>query len=420
MIANLSNPMKSYKDSYRRLSQLFEQEEECIEVVDKGIQIVNYSFNSDHSKVLPGNRMYQCDRHNREFRELYRFEDREHPGIYSGSLSRADCNFDENRKFECTLFKKSGEKKSDHVILLFHGLNEKHWNKYLPWAEKLVELTGRSVLLFPIAFHMNRAPAAWGNPKQMKQISDERKKEFPSIVGSSFANAAISTRVQKIPQRFFWSGLQSYRDVIQLVNQIRAGELPAVQKDAEIDFFAYSIGSILAQIVMMTNPRELFSQSKLFIFCGGPTLDRMYPVSKYILDSEAHMALYSYFIEHLESSFKRDERLHHYFNEDHLSGTYFKSMLSYPQLKQVREDRFSELSNRIRALALKKDEVVPPGEVMNTLQGEFRDIPIKIDMLDFPFDYSHVTPFPIQSGIDPEVSEAFEEVFNKAARFFKN
>jgi len=406
-----------YRNLFLNLKKAYNQEESCITLDEPELEIRNFSFESSNVSVLPGHKHYKCERHDRTFGETYK----PNAGVikegYPESLSRADCTIKENGRFRYSLFKKAGDEKADDLIVLFHGLNERDWYKYLPWAAKLIELTGRAVLLFPIAFHMNRAPAEWGNPRAMKKVSDVRNEQFPTIAHSTFVNAAISTRVQSIPQRFFWSGLQTYRDVIQLIQQIRGGKHEEITAHASIDLFAYSIGSFLSEILMLTNPRGLFDDTKLLMFCGGPTLDRMYPVSRYILDSEANIALYSFFIEHLDKEFHRDERLAHYFSEDHRSGQYFRAMLSYPRRKQEREDRFAELSDRIHAITLKQDDVVPPSEVMNTLQGEFRDIPIPVDLFDFPYEYSHVVPFHSLCNDAEKVDKHFNQVFERAAEF---
>lgn len=244
-----------------------------------------------------------------------------------------------------------------------------------------------------------------------------RKAEFPAIAQSSFANAAISVRLQSIPQRFFWSGLQTYCDIIQLEQSIRTGEHNLVQPDAGIDFFAYSIGSFLAEIMLMTNTNGLFSHSRLFMFCGGPSLDRMNPVSRYILDSEALVALYSFYIQHLQNQFTADKRLRHYFEEGHSSGGFFEAMLNYHNNNDRRERRFNELNNRIKALVLKQDSVVPAIETLNTLKGDQREIPIEVLIEDFPYSYNHVNPFPVRSPNRKKVDDAFNYTFEIASKF---
>ena len=314
---------------------------------------------------------------------------------------------------------KQRKEKQKGAIILLHGLNEKDWSKYLPWAKKLAELTEKKIILFPMAFHMNRAPAEWTNVKLMNKVNAERKKLFPSISNSSFANTALSARLQFYPQRFLWSGLQTFMDVVQLIREIKSGVHPIIEKDEEIDLFAYSIGSFLAQILMMTNPYNYLSDSKLFIFCGGPTLNRMSASSKYILDSEANIAVYSFFIEHLEKELKKDERLSHYFGKLHPVGNYFKSMLDYHKMKNFREKRLKEINKRVCALVLKEDTVVPPSEVMNTLKGAERKIPIKVKTLDFDYKYDHVIPFPFKENIEKEVDKSFNKVLKYAAKHLK-
>ena len=61
------------------------------------------------------------------------------------------------------------------MLLLFHGLNEKDWDKYLPWAHALARATGKAVLLFPTAFHMNRAMGHWSDHRCMHRASQERR-----------------------------------------------------------------------------------------------------------------------------------------------------------------------------------------------------------------------------------------------------
>jgi hypothetical protein len=294
-----------------------------------------------------------------------------------------------------------------------HGLNERYWHKYLPWAWRLMQATGSAVVLFPLAFHMNRAPEEWSRPASMRRVTDRRHARHPLITGSSFANAALSERLQAIPQRMFWSGMQSYDDVLAILRDIRRGAHPDIRPDAQVDFFAYSIGSFLAQILVMADEDDLFRRSRLFIFCGGPTFDRMYPVSKYIMDSEALITLYAYYVEHLDNEFRADARLAHYFQE-HGSGRYFRAMLSYRSFKEQRERRLRELAPRIAAVALRKDAVVQPAEVLNTLNGDFRDIPIPVHILDAPYEYSHVTVFPLRPGITGEVDAMFDRVFSLA------
>ena len=404
----------TYCSSLEFLLRKFDQSTPVNALAPLPFEIVHCDFSSRNAHVLPGAARYECAEHGAVFGpDEIRQRD---PGAkYHESLHAPDCGICSNTGFRYPLFRRAGGGKAASVIILINGLNEKRWDKYLPWALRLAESTGKAVALFPIAFHMNRTPPGWSNARIMNAVSAERRQRYPSIAHSSFANAAISVRLQAAPQRFFWSGYQTYLDVVQLVGDIRAGRHAAIEPAASIDFFAYSIGSFLAELILMTDPGSYFPDSRLFMFCGGPTLDRMYPASRYILDSEAVIALHAYMIEQLDNELRRYPRLCHYFQEHPEVWDYFRAMLSYPKLKTLREARFRALAGRIEALALRQDAVIPPVEVINTLQGDTREIPIRVHVKEFPYLYSHVMPFPFRHSLGPQLDECFDGVFNIAA-----
>ncbi len=387
------------------------------DVIDDETHLYNFNFESHSCPILPSEGQYRCEQHEFACDLPYDFENS--ISNRSRTLNMADAHIIENHKFRYHVFQPARFKKSNRAILMFHGFNEKHWAKYFPWAKRLSEITGKTIVLFPIAFHMNRAPQDWSDRREMYPISEQRRKTFPQIVNSTLSNVAISSRLHAHPQRFFWSGLQTYYDIIQLVEEIRAGRHPLIEPDATFDFFAYSIGCLLSEILIMTNQNGYFNQSKMFMFCGGPVFNRLSPVSKFILDSEANVALYSFVVEHLESHLKKDAHLRHYLGEDHPEGINFRSMLNYGNMRKHREDIFRHISSQVMALTLANDTVVPPYEVVNTLQGALRDIPIRVDILDFPYEYKHEDPFPTLTSIASEVTKQFNRVFESAGEFLK-
>lgn len=380
------------------------------------IELRNFDFESKATNLLLGLHEFECKQHNVKFENINQYE-LKLPYI-DKTLDVDDSHVVENQKFRYHLFSNK-IKKSEGLILLFHGFNEKYWHKYYPWAYKICEETGKDVLLFPIAFHMNRAPIAWSDTKSMYNVSQERKKLFPDMLYSSLSNVAISTRMQAKPQRFFWSGLQTYYDVIQLLEEIKTGEHIFIKPNVGIDIMAYSIGGLLSQILLMTNQYNYFDNSKACIFCGGAVFNRMSSASKFILDSEASVALYSFIVEHYDRHIANDKRLSHYLKEQHSEGAYFSSMLNYKMLKSERENRFTELSDKFYAIALEKDTVIPPYEIQNSLQGSSRKIPVKIDVLDFDYMYKHEDPFPVGNKDTEIVNEAFDKFIIKAIDFLK-
>jgi len=403
----------TYSLIFNDLKQKTNYNDACIPLDGKAI-LRNFLFVSENAAILPGESSYNCPAHAFQPSDEGAFQNRvvTHP-----ILDVHDSEVLENKQFRYHIVAPADVSQVDDFILMFHGFNEKTWDKYLPWAMKIVEDTGKAVVLFPFAFHMNRSPFAWSDSRQMQRVSEERRNAFPDIIAATFSNVAISTRLHVKPQRFFWSGLQSYYDVIQFLDQVKSGRHPFIGSDARYDIFAYSIGGLLAQILMMTNHNGYFSASKLCLFCAGTVFNRISPVSRYILDSEANVALYSYIVEHLETHLKKDHRLRHYLWGEHQEGISFRAMLNYNVRRQEREEMLRKISSQVFAITLEKDSVIPPYEVINTLQGCNRDIPIPVEVIDFDYPYKHENPFPSDVRMAPQVDEGFRKVFDRVGDF---
>ena len=401
-----------YIDLFNHLKKIENYTDERI-AIDEHLEMRNFSFESKYRFLLPGGsgnsddyEVISCDSEDYE------------PDVIQKMLNKKDSEILENIRFRYHVILPKSTTKAKGVIFLFHGFNEKYWNKYLPWAYRLSDITGKAVLMFPIAFHMNRAPAAWSNSREMFSVSEQRKKRHPNVISSSLSNVAISTRLHNKPQRFIWSGLQTYYDVIDLVEYIKDGHHPCIEANASIDFCSYSIGTFLGEILIMTNKNGYFSDSRYATFCGGAVFNRFSPVSKFILDSEANVSLYSFVVEHLESHIRRDEILRHFLTA-HSEGTNFRCMLNYKTLTAYRDEKFNDLAERIYAVSLAKDEIIPPYEIENTLLGVQRNNKVKIDVFDFPYPYKHEDPFPALPKIADEVDKEFLEVFGKIGEFLK-
>ncbi|MFN8253820.1 MAG: DUF6051 family protein [Ferruginibacter sp.] len=402
----------NYTDSYSRLKDAVNFSDNHIQI-DEDLSVFNFSFTSANYHILPGEQHYQCNLH--AFTHLQK--DSNGTSLTPGEvLDVQDSHVTENTHFRYHLFMPGNSSKAKNIVLMLHGFNEKSWIKYYTWAARIAQSTGKAVLLFPIAFHMNRAPMAWSSTRGMFTASEQRKQQYPLLLHSSLSNVAISTRLQANPQRFVWSGLQTYYDVIQLLQQIKSGNHPAIEPGAGIDLFAYSIGAFLSEILMMSNHENYFSKTKLVMFCGGPVFNRISPVSKFILDSEANVNLYSFLVEHLDSHLQKDERLRHYLSNQHPEGLYFRSILNYSSMADTREERLREIADRLYAVALNGDTVIYPYEVLNTLQGKYRNIPVPVDILDLPYEFIHETPFPVMTKNAPMVNEAFDSVFDIICR----
>jgi hypothetical protein len=303
------------------------------------------------------------------------------------------------------VFAPDRKSRHDRAIILLHGLNERSWDKYLPWAEYLAETTGEAVVLFPLAFHMNRTPVQWCDPRMAMPLVHERRKKMSDLQNSTFANVVLSTRISQEPLRFYLSGLETLHNIVQLVREIRGGEHSFFKPDAAVNIFAYSVGALLSQVLLLANPGELFSATRLFMFCGGAVFSDMNGDARDILDREANTRLHDYYAH----TFLRD------IMHDSPVGEAFTMMLGADMLKEQRESFFQRACHRIRAISLRKDTVVPTGGIIKALGVAAGKI---LSELDFPFLYSHQIPFPSDKPIDASLlNRAFDSVLRPAAAF---
>lgn len=406
-----------YYELYEVLKNHFDSGKGRVEIKELNVTIESISFESKVCDLLYGSENQHCNKHQQTLeinKTGYLFYNQP-------AVDIKDFDIECNKKFEYHILKRADIETAKGVILFFHGLNEKKWDKYLPWAYELAQRTQKAIILFPIAFHMDRAEPIWSDRHHMMEVVNFRKKKYPENMNYSYVNAAISSRLEAHPQRIFWSGLQTYSDITEVVKSIKNGHLKSISPDAKLDLFGYSIGSFLSLIIKMADPHHYFTQSKVFCFCGGMTIDRMFPISKYIMDTQATVKMQSVFTELLSSDFKSDSRLKHYQNEAlHPQESWFKKMLRYNYFQKEREERIHEIQYQIKAFVLEKDSVAPPIEALNTLKGGYRNINVDIEIKDFPFEYSHMVPFPLTHKHSKEVTGAFHQFVQSASNFYNS
>jgi len=371
-----------YTKTYNELKSIFTNENKEIIIPGSDIKIYNIGFQSD----APLN----------EF------------------SNKNDTLITENRSFSYPVFTPRNTE-SDKVILLLHGLNERSWVKYLAWAYYLAEFTGSYVILFPISFHINRSPSAWKDPRAMVHFMKDRNSSQGEINLSSFANIAISNRLTEDPLRFFNSGYQTATDIVKLLLSVRNGEHKIIPCTNKINIFAYSIGAFLAEIILMGNPENLFTESKLFIFCGGSVFSNMQGSSKLIMDSLAFERVYSFYLNDFEKTITGKNPLVDLLCSSQI-GMSFRSMIDLGRFKTFRENILNKLRDQIYSISLLKDSVIPSKGVISTLSGsDNKDI---VDIWDFPYTYTHENPFPLLDiTLSKKVDYWFERVFSEATMF---
>ena len=318
-----------------------------------------------------------------------------------------DNSIRENFAFMYPVFLPSGKKKHDQAIVLLHGLNERSWDKYLAWAEFLSTNTEKPVILFPLAFHINRSPRSWSNPRNLTQLLDFRRNLYTGARSISFANVALSNRLSENPTRFYLSGRQSLSDLTALFTDIKTGRHPLFAAGTQVNLFAYSIGAFLSQIALMANPQNLFSDTRLFMFCGGSIFSAMNGISRSIMDRAAFNRIYDYYVNifgrEAETGWKRDSAFES-----------FNSMITPDRKQKERKTFFERLGHRISGIVLSKDTVIPYHGVVKAMGEKATK---RMQLLDFPFPYTHENPFPVNTRDSSSVNTSFINVFSQAAGF---
>jgi hypothetical protein len=321
-----------------------------------------------------------------------------------------DGSISENLQFSYPVFIPRGRKRMNEAVVLLHGLNERNWDKYLCWAEFLALHTHKPVILFPIAYHMNRSPNLWSDPRSMSLLVNKRQEMVGSSRTLCFANVALSERLSEDPVRFYTSGRQTVEDLNKLARSLNEGNHPLFEKDTKLDFFAYSIGAFLAEILIMANPQKLFEKSKLFIFCGGSIFKSMSGESRFIMDKTAYDILMDFYQENWIAKNNSD------FISTDPAKLAFNAMISPDFERDTREHFFKKMGNRISGISLKKDKVMPYMGVEECMGSNNASKHFKL--LDFPYEYSHESPFPTNDKIEDKVlNMCFNQVFSKAVRF---
>lgn len=298
------------------------------------------------------------------------------------------------------------------AIILLHGLNERGWDKYVQWGTRLASGTGRPVVMFPLAYHMNRSPRSWVDRHIMMPLVTARMALMPDTRLSTFINVALSTRMTVSPQRFMLSGYQTAVDLSALIGSMREGLIPGIAAGGPADIFAYSIGALVTQVMMLSNPSPLPDDTRIMLFCGGSTFSQMNGTSRLIMDSRAFEMLLSYYLRWpavpMNGSRKRLMRL----MNDTPEGEAFFSMTSQERLKSLRGRPFGRFDGRLKAITFAGDTVIPPAAVCETLKDADSEI------WDPGYPCTHESPFPVLAGDKADAADrTFDRLFDTAAGF---
>jgi pimeloyl-ACP methyl ester carboxylesterase len=366
---------------YRLISKAFRHQADWNDATplsfpEEGAEIFNLSFTSAHAHLLLGQSEYYCEEHAQSFEGE----------PVKGEVS--DCLIEENIRFRYPLVRErqTGDAlhRHDRLIIFLHGLNERSFSKYLPWAYQLWERAGVPVLLFPLTFHINRVLPDWA--KRQQQIYERRC----LIAGNESMhrfNAVISERLEAHPGRFFWGAVQSYLDLVDLTCEIRSGRHPHFAPGARVDVFGFSAGGYLSLLLLLANPDALFTDSRGVVFASGvPTRD-LNLSSPFIMDFAAEAALMKLYVKHIDG--QASPRMQHWF-EAHDEGRWLKAFSGLRTDRTRLEERLKEIAPRLLGVANMKDDVMPVGAMLNTLQGLRRDTAVRVAEFELGV---HESPF---------------------------
>lgn len=342
----------------------------------EGVDLHFLSFESRNGHYLLGNAGYVCREHGLTFPA--------EPTLHAPT----DAAIEENLHFRYPLVREhrtSGPlKRHERVLVLFHGLNERSFTKYIPWAYHSWRMTGNPVIMFPLTFHINRVLPAWA--KDQRRNFEERQRLEGNENTHRF-NAVISDRLGTHPDRFFWGAQQSYWDVVDLTRKIRSGGHPHFREGARVDMLGFSAGGYIPLALTLENHERLFGDSRGVMFASAVPVRDVNLSSYLIVDHMAEIALMKLYVKYRERL--GSERLQHWL-EHHPEGQWLDAFCGLVPNRSRVDRRLRELAPRLLGLANTNDQVMPAGAMLNSLQGIRRDTGVRVEELALGI---HENPF---------------------------
>lgn len=364
-------------------------------MAEAGIDIFHLSYRSANAHFLLGGASYRCLEHGVTF------------PAGPATAESSDQTIGENILFRYPLLREHtpGQKHQKHtrVLILFHGLNERSFAKYIPWAYRFWQETRVPVLMFPMTFHINRVLPAWGAEQKGSYAG---RVQLPANENSHRFNAIISERLSAHPERFYWGAEQTYWDLVDLVRAVRSGHHPHFVAGARIDMLGFSAGGYVPLLLMLHNPEDLFGDSRSVIFASGAPLRDLNLSSPLIMDHLSEVALMKLYVKYTDRL--ASDRLRHWLNH-HAEGIWVNSYSGLVPNRARLEPRLKEIAPRLLGIANSNDTVVPAGGMMNGLQGIRRETGVRVEELPLGI---HENPFTTAS-YDLRDRSTFLECLNR-------
>ncbi|HEX2279996.1 MAG TPA: DUF6051 family protein [Candidatus Tectomicrobia bacterium] len=307
---------------------------------------------------------------------------------------RADDRHEaENLAFALPLVLPRRQGPFDRVIIVLHGLNESEYRKFFPWACTLASF-GWPVILFPIAFLVNRRPHRWMVNAETQRCLLERQ-ALPGNAVATRYNTILSRRLDRHPERLFLAGRQSYGDLLDLVTSLRHGGInvadggdgTAVPRcpfadGARVDFLAYSIGGYLTLgLLLGEGDTSELTASRAVIFAAAAPFAHpdaalnANPLSPFILDGKATDRVRQFY-----ASTAAQPLL------DNPQGRWWRALFRAEH--EVLDPPLRRLRHRLFAIGNTADTVIPPDGMAETLGA--LDCVLPMGAHEYPFSVTDV------------------------------
>lgn len=315
------------------------------------------------------------------------------------------CEAD-NVSFACPLVLPRQPGPFRQVVIILHGLNESEYRKYFPWACTLAS-AGMPVLLFPLAFLVNRRPRRWRDDGETQGHLRLRQALSGNDVATRY-NVILSQRLQDHPERLFLGGQQSYFDLLDIVESIRSGVFTIDSREAEtlvprrpfaeatqVDFLGFSIGGYLTLgLLLAERDNDLLVNSRGIIFAAAAPWTHTdatvnaNPLSPFILDRLATERLHAFY-----RSVDADALL------DNTQGRWCRAI--FRAERDVLEGPLAQIRGRLLTIGNTADTVIPAAGMAVTF-GDL-DCLLSLGAHEYPFSVTDVW----QAGVNRSIAKSY-------------
>lgn len=276
----------------------------------------------------------------------------------------------------------------EECLIIGHGLNEASYVKLFPWAYCLSKELQVPVIVLPQAFHINRRPTAW---QRMMRSAYRARKDVPGNNRESPFNAVISQRLSEAPERFFRGSLQSYADMLDLIQEIVRGKMQVFldgksarpfKEGTKIHFLGYSITGYLFLTLLLTSKENTLASSRCILFSTCARPEEINPISILVIDHDAFIRTQEFYRNLVKTGASRE--LLRWYNETEV-GLWFQRLLVDSDGNYLPIEA-RNLSERLMIIADPKDPIFPLESIIKNFGNEIPISTLDLGRHEFPFN----------------------------------